>query len=144
MDAIYKIFNQYSSPIFLTSDFYNPLVIHKAKEYGFLGYFIRNESSRLFIRAILNPSLRKFWLSESAVIEVQDLPMFNLYYQLTSREKEIFPLLADGMGYKEIGFKLGISSKTVLSHRERLMKKMRFETTTDMIRAAIKLGVTQL
>ncbi len=144
MDVLHLLLAQNTSTMFLISDELIPLQIHRAKKEGFSGYFTTYEPPRSLIHAILNPSLRRFWMPDNAKIQQDYLPNFNKYFQLTDREREIFPLLADGMSYKEVGYRLGITGKTVLSHRERLMKKMDFDSNTSLVREAIKLGIISL
>lgn len=57
--------------------------------------------------------------------------------RLTVREKEIFPLLADGKSIKEVARILGISPKTVESHKYNIMKKLNFKTMSDWTKAAV-------
>jgi DNA-binding NarL/FixJ family response regulator len=61
---------------------------------------------------------------------------------LTPREREVLQMLAEGHGAKEIGFRLGVSSKTVDTHRLNLMAKLRAHSVADLIRVAIKEGLT--
>jgi DNA-binding NarL/FixJ family response regulator len=51
---------------------------------------------------------------------------------LSDREFEVFGLLAEGLGAREIGERLGISAKTVDSHRERMKMKLDCETMQDL------------
>ena len=52
---------------------------------------------------------------------------------LTAREREVAALLMDGLTSKEIGKTLGISHRTVESHRARLMRKYEAHSTTDLV-----------
>lgn len=54
------------------------------------------------------------------------------------REEEIIRLLAEGKANKEIASALGITSRTVETHRARIMMKMGFHTLTDLIHFAIR------
>jgi two-component system response regulator FixJ len=56
------------------------------------------------------------------------------YNGLSDREREIFALVAAGHSSKEIGRQLDISPRTVENHRAHLMKKMRAENLTALIR----------
>ncbi|HTS16061.1 MAG TPA: response regulator transcription factor [Verrucomicrobiae bacterium] len=62
--------------------------------------------------------------------------------QLTSREREVLQLVAEGHTSKAIGFKLGLSEKTIEKHRAQLMKKLSIHDTAGLVRAAIKHRVT--
>ena len=60
---------------------------------------------------------------------------------LTPREREIFPLVTEGMLNKQIGYKLGIVEKTVKVHRARIMEKMQAESLADLVHMADKIGI---
>jgi DNA-binding NarL/FixJ family response regulator len=57
---------------------------------------------------------------------------------LSKREREIFPLLADGTSIKEIAHKLCISPKTVESHKYNIMEKLGANSLTELTKIAIK------
>ena len=57
---------------------------------------------------------------------------------LTSRERQVLQLLAEGQANKEIAWALGISPKTAETHRARIMAKLEFHSITDLVRYAIR------
>ena len=57
---------------------------------------------------------------------------------LTPREREIVQLVAEGRTSKEVALRLGISVKTAETHRAAVMRKLRLETLSDLIRYAIR------
>ncbi len=57
---------------------------------------------------------------------------------LTVREREIVQLLAEGKSNKEVAATLGISVKTVETHRAAIMRKLSFESFSDLVRYAIR------
>ncbi len=63
------------------------------------------------------------------------------YETLTSREQEIFALLAEGHSLKHIGERLFISPKTVENHRTNIMRKLGVRSTIELIRYAAKVGI---
>ena len=62
---------------------------------------------------------------------------------LSPREREILQLLAEGKSNKDIARQLEISVKTAETHRANIMRKMEFESLSDLIRYAIKNGMLQ-
>jgi two-component system response regulator NreC len=66
------------------------------------------------------------------------------YDLLTDREKEVLKLVAEGKSNKEVAETLGISVKTAMSHRERLMEKLEIHNRTDLIRFALRQGVIRV
>lgn len=63
--------------------------------------------------------------------------------QLTGREREVLIGIARGWTNKEIAAELGISHRTVESHRESLMRKLQIRTVAELTRFAIGAGVVQ-
>ena len=57
---------------------------------------------------------------------------------LTPREREIVQLIGEGRRNKEVGTLLGISIKTVETHRAATMKKLRLDSFADLVRYAIR------
>ncbi len=56
----------------------------------------------------------------------------------TAREREIIQLLAEGYGNKEVADKLGISVKTVETHRAAIMRKLGLHSIGELVRYAIR------
>lgn len=63
---------------------------------------------------------------------------------LSQREREVLQLLAEGSTAREIGRRLHISVKTVETHRRNLLGKLELETVADLVRYAIREGITSL
>ncbi len=66
------------------------------------------------------------------------------YETLTDREKQVLKLVAEGKSNKEIADLLGISVKTAMSHRERMMEKLDAHSRTDLIRFALRRGIIRV
>lgn len=63
---------------------------------------------------------------------------------LSQREREVLQLLAEGSTAREIARRLHISVKTVETHRRNLLGKLELETVADLVRYAIREGITSL
>lgn len=63
---------------------------------------------------------------------------------LTSRQREVLQLVAEGRGTKEIATILSVSVKTVEFHRARIMQQLDLHTTADLTKYAITHGITGL
>lgn len=61
---------------------------------------------------------------------------------LTSREREVLQLLAEGHSTKQIAIRLNVSAKTVSSHREHVMHKLDIESIAGLTKYAIRHGLT--
>jgi DNA-binding NarL/FixJ family response regulator len=62
---------------------------------------------------------------------------------LSSRQREVLQLLAEGRSAKEIAAILNISMKTVEYHKYRMMEDLSIKTTADLIRYAVKQGIVE-
>ncbi len=67
----------------------------------------------------------------------------NVLDVLSSRERQVFELLADGRSIKEIAQTLYISPKTVESHKYHIMAKLEVESVTEMTKLAIRENVIE-
>lgn len=61
--------------------------------------------------------------------------------KLTTREREILSLLADGVSSKQIALKLNISVRTVESHRIHINRKLGIGSIAELVRYAIRHGI---
>jgi len=62
---------------------------------------------------------------------------------LSPRELEVVQLLASGKSNKEAAAMIGVSTRTVESHRNHIMRKMEFRSFSDLIRFAIRFNLVQ-
>ena len=62
---------------------------------------------------------------------------------LTERQVQVLVLLADGLSSKEIGQRLGLSSKTVDVHRSRIMERLQINDVASLTRYAVRKGLVQ-
>jgi DNA-binding NarL/FixJ family response regulator len=63
---------------------------------------------------------------------------------LSTREREVLQLLAEGRTHKEAARILGISAKTVENHRHSIGRKLGIDSSADLVKYAIRQGLTQL
>lgn len=63
---------------------------------------------------------------------------------LTVREREVLQLLAEGKTTREIAARLNLSVKTIETHRQQIMTKLNVHTIADLIKYAIREGLTPL
>jgi DNA-binding NarL/FixJ family response regulator len=62
---------------------------------------------------------------------------------VTSREREVIQLVAEGRSNKEAASMLGISVKTIEAHRANIMRKLQLRTVSDLVRYAIRNKIVQ-
>jgi two-component system response regulator NreC len=62
---------------------------------------------------------------------------------LSSREREVLQLIAEGLSSKEVATELDISAKTVEAHRTSLMRKVGVRKATELVRYALRHGLIE-
>jgi DNA-binding NarL/FixJ family response regulator len=62
---------------------------------------------------------------------------------LTPREREIVQLVAEGHSSKAVASRLGVTVKTIETHRASIMKKLRLRSVSDLVRYAIRNGIVE-
>ena len=113
---------------------------------GAEGYLLKSDAEQDLISAVEALIRGKTFFTQAATGVVlgslrgqQDRSNDDLTYKhLTNREKEVAQLLVEGRSNKEVGDKLGIGSRTVESHRARIMKKLQLQSFGDLVRYAIR------
>jgi two-component system nitrate/nitrite response regulator NarL len=66
------------------------------------------------------------------------------FAQLTTREREVLVLIAEGKSNKEIASKLGIGVRTIETHRERIMRRLNIHSVAGLTKFAIANGLVTL
>ncbi len=87
----------------------------------------------------LSPSISEFVIN--AYIRKNEEIAQDSLDQLTPREREVFQLVAEGLGSADIAAQLLISPRTVEVHRLNLMRKLGLHNQSELIRFAIKKGL---
>jgi len=64
--------------------------------------------------------------------------------EFTPREKEILLLCCEGLVYKEIAERLGITFHTVNTHKKNIFQKLGINNTMEMVQYALKTGIIQM
>jgi len=64
--------------------------------------------------------------------------------ELTTREREVIQLLAEGKTSKEVAVTLSLSLKTAETHRTNLMRKLDLHSVADLTRYAVRNGIVQV
>ena len=124
--------------------------VHAALKAGADGYVLKDDTSNELISAINNILAGKTYLSPSICNEVvmgyladpNKEKITSSIDQLTTREREVMKLIAEGYKNKDVANYLSISLKTVEKHRSNLMKKLDLHSASSITSFAIKNGVT--
>lgn len=114
---------------------------------GARGYVLKTDARRDLVNAIRSLSERRpFFTSKVAELVLQGYRQRNAPAgaeistgdRLTSRERQIVQLLAEGKTSKEIATALDISIKTADTHRANIMRKLDLHSLADVVRYAIR------
>lgn len=127
------------------------LSMHKDSAYvreilrvGARGYLLKDSEDDDLLRAIRSVSRGEAFLSPAisdAVLNDFRKHVTNPVDLLTSREREILVMIADGKTNKEIANMLNLSVYTVESHRGSVMEKLNLHNTGDIVRFALRNGL---
>ena len=113
---------------------------------GVKGYVVKTQASGDLVRAIHEVRRGMTYLSpgiSEAVVQAFLAKSAVPADPLTSREREVLQLVAEGKSTKEVAQLLGISFKTAESHRTRIMKKTDIHETAGLVRYAVRRGLVQ-
>jgi two-component system response regulator NreC len=120
--------------------------IREALEAGAQGYVLKNQVASDLLLAIRQVSRGQVYVSpgvSSAVMEAHQSKSEKSENPLTSRERQVLQLVAEGKSTKGVASLLGISVKTAESHRTRLMQKLDIHETASLVRYAVRHGIVQ-
>ncbi len=108
---------------------------------GAIGYLVKSASLEMLTEAILCAHEGKMFLSPDISMSVTESKGLKLQPMLTTREKEVLKLIADGLTNPQIATSLFISQHTVESHRKNLLAKFGVNNTAGLIKQAGKYNL---
>ena len=117
---------------------------NQALKLGAKGYLIKNTLGDDLVKAIEAISQGDIFLSDEIAKKIAVSSIDggqDPIHDLSSREFEIFRLLAEGFEVDAIATTLNISSKTVSNYQTMIKQKLNIHTPVELIRYAIKAGV---
>src|SRR6202140_638007 len=136
-----------STEILILSMHYSDQLIREIVDAGVRCYIVKSDSDRDLIIAVETLARHKPFFTPHATEVI--LGSFNtggpvkevpelVSERLTSREREIVQLLAEGKSSKEVASSLGISAKTAETHRANIMRKLELHTVSELVRYAVR------
>jgi DNA-binding NarL/FixJ family response regulator len=127
------------------------LTMYKEEQYllqglrsGITGYVLKTQAAKDLVQAIQCALQGEIYLSPGVSKDVIKAALANGatdLESLTSREREVLQLIAEGKTNKEIAQCFFMSVKTVDSHRRNIMLKLNIHETAGLVRHAIKIGL---
>jgi two-component system response regulator NreC len=123
--------------------------VMRALKAGARGYLLKDSGAADLISAIQAVSQNKSFfspkvsriLAEDYIRVLKQKGAVDSYDLLTSREREILQLLAEGKANKEVSTDLNISPYTVETHRSHIMEKLNLHNPAELILYAVRKGI---
>ena len=132
-------------PVLVVSMHDEALYAERALRAGAMGYVMKQELGEKVVSAIQNILRGEIFLSarmkEKMLHRFVNKKREGLVFaidSLSDREMEVFQLIGNGYGTRQIAQKLNLSTKTIDSYREHLKLKLGLETGADLVRHAIQ------
>jgi DNA-binding NarL/FixJ family response regulator len=111
---------------------------------GARGYLLKDSVAADLVAAVRAVASGQSWLSpavSNAVLDDYRRHVTNPIDLLTSREREVLQMLAEGKTNKEIAGILNLSVYTVDAHRGRIMEKLNLHSINELVRFAVRNGL---
>jgi DNA-binding NarL/FixJ family response regulator len=122
----------------------NESYVLEALRHGAVGYVLKEASAADLVHAVREVIAGRRYLSPplseraiEAYVEKARATTLDRYDTLTAREREVLHLAAEGSSNAAIAARLGISSRTVETHRANLMRKLELRSQADLLRYAL-------
>jgi len=114
---------------------------------GASGYLLKDCALDELCRAVSAVAKKQVYLTPAVAGEVVHAYLGRAArsagaYALTSRQREVLQLLAEGMNTKKTAARMHLSVKTVETHRAQIMKKLGCQSVADLTKYAIREGLT--
>ena len=136
-----------NTEVLILSMHYSDQLIRDILEAGVRGYIVKSDSDRDLIIAVetlashkpfFTPRATEVMLTNFHEGKARPSPSEPVRDRLTSREREIVQLLAEGKSSKEVAVSLGISVKTAETHRANIMRKLQLHAVSELVRYAVR------
>ena len=142
-DAVRRIrkSNSESKIIFLTMHD-DATLLSEAFRCGASGYILKQAAGEELVNAIKEVAHGNSYMSP-LLTDLPDEPV-KLHTQkttITPRQREVLELISRGLTMKEIASQLNISTRTAESHKYEMMQTLGVETTVELIRYSLRLGL---
>jgi DNA-binding NarL/FixJ family response regulator len=129
----------------------NLVYVAEAFRNGATGYVVKDAGAASLLAAVRAVAAGRRYLSPP--LSQPDVQAYadrartgtrDPYDTLTPREREVLHLAAEGHTNPEIAGRLGISPRTAETHRANIMRKLRLQSQTDLVRYAVQRGIVRV
>ncbi len=147
LEAIRRIVARDSAARVLVFSMHEDTVfVEQALQAGARGYITKSSAPNVLVEAVKQLAGGKVYIDQEIAQRLafqktkgRGTPFVNL----STREFEIFCLLAEGLNVNEIAKRLSLSSKTVANYSTQIKSKLEVGTTAELARLAIRHGVVK-
>ena len=143
--------SSFQTGIVILSMYADEAYVLEALGNGASAYVLKDSNASDLVHAVREVAAGRRYLSpplSDRAIEVYQetakATVIDKYETLTTREREVLHLSAEGCTSSEIASRLGISARTAETHRTHLMSKLGLHTQVELIRYALRRGIIQL
>ena len=124
--------------------------VREALRNGAMGYVLKGAAFAELVQAVRAAAEGRRYLSDSlsdralvTYARSQGAAASDAYESLSTREREVLKLIAEGLSNPEIGRRLCLSPRTVDSHYRSLRSKLGLGSRTDIIKYAVRRGLVE-
>lgn len=121
--------------------------ITRALENGACGYLMKETDHEQLLEGLRTVARGELYLPPGisrTVLQRIGRGEEDPYNLLTTREREVLQLIAEGRTNREVAKLLGLAVKTVDTHRTRLMRKLNIHDQTTLVKYALRRGIVSL
>ena len=117
-----------------------------ALEAGALGYVLKHSAHSELLQAVEQVLLGKTFITEKIAKELENVPHTRRdpIRKLSSRQREVLQLLAEGKSAKEVAEILCISPRTVEFHKYKIMEELGMSSSAELVQYSIKHGIINI
>lgn len=134
--------------VVILSMYANEPYVLEALRNGAAGYVLKDSTGADLVQAVRQVLTGDRYLSPplsaraiEAYVQEAEASSLDIYETLTTREREILHLAAQGCSNAEVATRLSISPRTAETHRANMMRKLGLRTQADLIRYALRRGI---
>jgi two-component system response regulator NreC len=138
-----------SIAVVMLSMYTDETYVMRALRSGAKAYLLKSSAETDLIQAVravregksfFSPVVSRMLL-EDYVRQMSQKGVEDSYDLLTSREREILQLVAEGKANKDVAAHLGLSLHTIETHRTRILQKLNLHTVPELILYAVRKGI---
>jgi DNA-binding NarL/FixJ family response regulator len=121
----------------------DPDLAGEALRLGASGYVLKSSAAHELKQAIHEALLGRSYITPLITRDVVGslIERRPARHELTSRQREVLQLLAEGRSMKEVAAILDLTPRTVAFHKYRMMEQLRLKTTAELVQFAVRQGI---